>query len=181
MNAILKKVSSLFNSNRVQSSHNSLPNSRNSQHSLLHDGSETAMRGQLVQVLLRDLVRKAGIEPSWVQCQIQVVNSRSRGQGIYVRLVVKHWDERLMKYAFAFQKALLTDIVQLEPQAVSWLQGISWQLEVADNCPLTELPSPGFWQEPAASVQPVDPYDIIPLPANALTVALDGQIGRAHV
>ena len=135
---------------------------------MLHDGSETANRGQLVQVLLRDLVRKSGIPQDWIQCQIQVMNSRSRGQGIYVRLVVKHWDERLMKYAFAFQKALLTKIVQFEPKAAGWLQGIAWQLEVAGTCPITELPGSEFWQTPTIASEPFNQFDIVPLPANPL-------------
>ncbi|MGB4115450.1 MAG: hypothetical protein WBK51_02770 [Polaromonas sp.] len=137
---------------------------------MLHDGSETATRGQLVQVLLRDLVRKSGMPPGLIQCQIQVMNSRSRGQGLFVRLVVKQWDERLMTYAFAFQKALLTEIVQFEPQAGTWLQGIAWQLEVAASCPLTDLPGPDFWQAPALSAKPFDQFDIVPMPANAVAV-----------
>lgn len=90
--------------------------------------------------------------PGSVQCQIQVMNSHTRGQGIYVRLVVKQWDERLMKYSFAFQKALLTEVVKFEPKAVSWLHGVAWQLEVASSCPLTVLTNPEFWQAPAAAV-----------------------------
>lgn len=168
----LKKLSAWLGLGRNQAapSHSSLPNSRSAQQSLLHDGSETATRGQLVQVLLRDLVKKSGMPPGWVQCQIQVINSRSRGQGIYVRLVVKHWDERLMKYAFAFQKALLTEIVQFEPKAASWLQGIAWQLEVATTCTVTELPGPEFWQMPVAKDEPIDQFDIVPLPAHASPV-----------
>lgn len=182
MNTILKKLSGWFDGNKAEHSNSSLPNSRNAQYSMLHDGSETATRGQLVQVLLRDLVRKSGMPPGWVQCQIQVMNSRSRGQGIYVRLVVKHWDDRLMKYAFAFQKALLTDIVQFEPKAANWLQGIAWQLEVASSCPVTELPGPHFWQAPVASaaaadpIEPFDPFDITPLPANAVTAAVAAPV-----
>lgn len=163
MNTLLKKLSGLLGRDHRVAAHSSLPHSRNSQHSMLHDGSETATRGQLVQVLLRDLLRKSGMPPGLVQCQIQVMNSRTRGPGIYVRLVVKHWDERLMQYAFAFQKALLTDIVQFEPKAGAWLQGIAWQLEVATSCPLTDLPGPEFWQAPGA--KPFDQFDIVPMPA----------------
>jgi hypothetical protein len=172
MNNPLKQLFDFFGFNRAVPSHSSLPNTRSSQHSMLHDGSETATRGQLVQVLLRDLVKKSGMPAGAVQCQIQVINSRSRGQGIYVRLVVKQWDERLMKYAFAFQKALLTEIVQFEPKATIWLQGIAWQLEVAGSCPLTDLPGPAFWQTPVATVDSsdsIDPFDIIPMPAHAAT------------
>ena len=175
MNRILKKLSGLFGGKRINSRDSYLPSSPLAQHSKLLDGSEAATRDQLVQVLLRDLVRKSGIPPGWVQCQTQLINSRSRGKGIYVRLVVRHWDERLMKYAFAFQKALLKDIVQFEPAAASWLQGVSWQFEVAASCPLTELPGPQFWQAPAVSAaagQPVDPFDIVPLPANAMAATV---------
>lgn len=172
MNTLLKKFSGWFGSNAGVPGNSSFPHSRNPQHSMLHDGSETATRGQLVQVLLRDLVRKSGIPQGWIQCQIQVVNSQSRGKGLYVRLVVRHWDERLMKYAFAFQKALLTDIVQFEPKAADWLHGISWQLEVAASCTLTELPDSKFWHTPVTAAEPVDPFDIIPMPANAVAAPI---------
>ncbi len=177
MSNLLKKISGWFGESQSVSKNSVLPSSHNAQHSMLHDGSETATRGQLVQVLLKDLLRESGIPPGWIQCQIQVMNSRSRGQGIYVRLVVKQWDERLMKYAFAFQKTLLADIFRFEPQAVTWLQGLSWQLEVAASCPLTQLPSPDYWLasnvsgvqgSPAKAANPVDPFDIIPLPAHAV-------------
>ena len=158
---LLKKLSASIGVDRTPSGNGSLPNSRIHHQSMLHDGSETATRGQLVQIMMRDLVRKSGIPPGWIQCQIQVVSSRSKGQGIYVRLVVKQWDERLMKYAFAFQKALLTEIVQFEPEAATWLQGIAWQLEVAGTCPLTELPGSNFWKTHGV----VDPFEIIPMPA----------------
>ena len=169
MNNPLKKLAGLFNGAQAAPTNSSFAFSRSPQQSVLHDGSEAATRGQLVQVLLRDLIRKSGMQPGWVQCQVQVINSRSRGQGIYVRLIVKHWDERLMKYAFAFQKALLTEIVQFEPAAGIWLHGIAWQLDVAASCPLTELPDPDFWQIPSAT-EPVDQFDIVPMPANALLV-----------
>jgi len=144
----------------------SLPNSRTYHQSILNDGSETAPRGQLVHTVMRDLIRKSGIPPGWIQCQIHVVSSRKRGRGIFVRLVIKQWDQRLMKYTFAFQKALLTDIVQVEPKAATWLHGIAWQLEVASTCPVTELPGGQYWKTHGE----VDPFDIIAIPASAMPV-----------
>lgn len=82
----------------------------------IEDGSENATRRQLVQVLMRDVLRKSGIPPQWIDCQMLLVSSRTRGQGMYVRLVIKHWDKRLMNYAFAFQQALLADIRHFEPR-----------------------------------------------------------------
>ena len=111
------------------------------------DGSENATRRQLVQVLLRDLLRRSGIPPQWLDCQMLVVSSRSKGAGLYVRLVVKHWDVRLMNYTFAFQNELTNDILRFDPQAAGWLHGVSWQLEVTDSCPFPSLPAPQFWAE----------------------------------
>ena len=161
-----KKLFSSAGGKQPPAADSSLPSSGTYHQSVLNDGSETAPRGQLVHTVMRDLIRKSGIPPGWIQCQIHVVSSRKRGRGIFVRLVVKQWDQRLMTYAFAFQKALLTDIVQLEPKATAWLQGIAWQLEVASTCPVTDLPDSQYWQKNGE----VDPFDIIAIPAGAMPV-----------
>lgn len=140
----LKKLFGLSGNNASRLS--ALPGNRSS-HSIVHDGSESETRSQLVQKMMRDTLHKNGISPKWIECQIQVTAGRTRGPGISVRLVVKHWDSRLMQYTFAFQKALLTAIVQFEPKAAIWLHGISWQLEVASTCPHTTLPGKNYWLE----------------------------------
>ncbi len=111
------------------------------------DGSDNATRRQLVQLLMRDALRKSGIPSEWLECQMLLVDSRSRGQGMYIRLIIKHWDERLLRYAFAFQQTLMTDIRRFEPNAQVWLHGISWQLDVEGQCPYAALPEPSFWRE----------------------------------
>lgn len=120
----------------------------------IEDGSENATRRQLVQVLLRDALRKHGIPPGWIDCQMLVVTSQSRGAGMYVRLVIKHWDERFMNYANAFQTALLIDIERFEPHATNWLHGISWQLEVGEACPYTVMPDKSYWAETPRKARP---------------------------
>ena len=124
----------------------SMPSASRGFQSSIQGGSDNALRAQLVQVVMRDLLRRSGIPPTWIVCYPQAQNSRSRGPGIFIRLSVKHWDDRLIQHTFAFQKALLTDIVSFEPDAGAWLHGIAWQLEVAASCPCTELPHKDFWQ-----------------------------------
>lgn len=120
----------------------------------IEEGSENATRRQLVYVLLRDALRRYGIPARWIECQMLVVSSRTRGPGMYIRLVLKHWDYRMMNYTHAFQNALLMDIERFEPQSTEWLHGISWQLEVADTCPYVDMPDKSFWQEPLQRVLP---------------------------
>ena len=112
------------------------------------DGSENATRRQLVQVVLRDLLRRHGIPAEWMDCQMLLVSSQSRGAGMFVRLIVKHWDDRLMHYAVAFQNELRDHITRFDPRCAAWLHGISWELDVGDSCPNATLPDKTFWQEP---------------------------------
>ena len=120
-------------------------------------GSDNALRRQLVHVLMRDVLRRHGIPSALIECQMLVVASQSRGSGMYVRLVLKKWDERLTRYAFAFQNALMADILRFEPKASEWLYGISWQLEFDSAFPYAELPEKSFWQEPETAAVKIDP------------------------
>ena len=117
----------------------------------LQEGSENGMRRQLVQMLLRKLTHSNGIPAHWVECQMLLASSRSRGQGMYVRLVLKHFDIRFMAYAFAFQQTLRKDIERFEPKSTEWLHGLSWQFDMADSCPHDALPDRTFWQAAAPS------------------------------
>jgi hypothetical protein len=121
----------------------------------IEDGSENSFRRQLVGTVARDLMRRHGMPAHWIDCQMMMVSSRTRGSGMYLRLVVRHWDARLMDYASAFQKELMTDIKQFEPLSANWLYGVSWQLEIDDCCPYTTLPSGSFWQESNPHGEPV--------------------------
>lgn len=166
MNHLMKK---LFGARAPAAPQKTASGARADNPATIQAGSENAIRRQLVQVLLRDLIRKHGIPPHLIDLQMLVVSSESRGPGLYVRLVIKQWDARLLNYTNALQKALLADIARFEPRASEWLQGISWQLEMGDTCPYTSLPDKSFWLEPdqaaaaaapataAASAPPVAP------------------------
>ncbi|OOG38485.1 hypothetical protein [Polaromonas sp. A23] len=124
--------------------------SRDAQHTI-EDNSDNGTRRQLVQVLLREGVRQHGIPPGWLECQMLVVNSRSRGPGMHVRLVMRQWDQRLLTYALAFQNDLMAAISRFEPKATTWLHGVSWEFNVGDTCPYPEMPEPMFWRGAAAA------------------------------
>ena len=139
---------------------------RDSQHSI-EDNSDNSTRRQLVQMLLRDCLRRHGIAADWVECQMLVVNSRSRGPGMYVRLVLRHWDARLMTYAFAFQNELLAAITQFEPQSSTWLHGISWEFKVGDSCPYPDMPDAAIWGASARAAAPAAVAAAAPVAAMA--------------
>jgi hypothetical protein len=114
------------------------------------ENSPIVVRRQLIQVLLRDTARRAGIPPEWLDCQMLMTSSASGNEGMYVHIIMKHWDQRLLTYAAAFQKTLMADIMRFEPRANEWLHGISWQLDGGNSCP-QELPDPTLWRQPPAA------------------------------
>lgn len=136
------------------SGHSISPESRHT----IEDNSDNGMRRQLVQMLLRDNLRRQGIPASWVDCRMLVVSSRSRGDGLFVRLVIRHWDERLLTYSYAFQRQLLSSITEFESRPPDWLHGISWEFDLENGCPHPDMPERDFWKNPpAAAKEPSEP------------------------
>ena len=130
---------------------------------------EAVNRRQLVRITLRDLLRRNAIPVHWLECQMLLVSSRSRGSGLYVHLVIRHWDERLLRYTQAFQTELFDCILRFDPEAAAWVHGIAWRFDVANTCPFPALPPKSTWdadQKPhVAKVHPAPPAGAENLPA----------------
>ncbi len=127
--------------------------------------AQASKRRELVRVLTRDTLRATGIPESWVESHILLELSRGGQPFIHLRLIVKHWDDRLLKYAVAFQRRLMAEIAQFEPNVREWLLSITWQYEVGDACPYLDMPEAASWASrvtPAAPVAPLVPAKPVP-------------------
>jgi hypothetical protein len=109
------------------------------------DKSELGMRSQLIHVVLRSALRRHGLPSNWIECQVLQDSSRRSGAGLSVRLIVRHWDDRLMQHLLAFERAFRTDVERYEPSASQWLHGISWNIQPINECPHKEMPDKSFW------------------------------------
>jgi hypothetical protein len=125
-------------------------------------------RCELLRVVLRDTLNRQGIPASWLGTQTLVSTSRSGVQGIHWRLLVRHWDARLLTHSMALQQQLLKRVLTLDPLAASWLTGISWQFALPDESVCPGMPHPGAWTAappkaaPAARAAPAEPtMDVI--------------------
>ena len=125
--------------------------------------SEITVHRQLVDQLLAQLLRRSGIPAGWIEAQMLVLTSRTRGNGAHLRLVLRHGDDHLLKYIFALQKQLQKDINDADSHAAQWLQGISWQLEIDGSCQRTELPEKSFWQPVIEAQELKNPTRKIPV------------------
>lgn len=118
----------------------------------LQTDSEAINRQHLLMLTVREVIRVSGIPPKWIDYKTLNVTSRRRGAGLYIHMVINHWDERLMRHTCAFQTEIKTRMERLDPDAAMWIHGISWQLDLADSCPYTHLPDKSYWE--ASSVLP---------------------------
>jgi hypothetical protein len=91
--------------------------------------SENAPRRDLVQVVLRETMRKHGIPSDWIECRTLSVLTRQHKQGMHVQFIVRKGDEQLLEYVHAFQASFWREIERFEPRARDWLFSLAWQFD----------------------------------------------------
>lgn len=128
-------------------------------------GSRNAPRRELVQVVLRDTMRRHGVPSDWIDCRILSVVSRSAMTGMYVHLIVKQGHERLLTYIPAFQSSFMSAIQKFEPRVHDWLFSLSWQFDGMSNSNYPGMPDPQSWTAsgpaPVAAVEPAQDEDVM--------------------
>jgi hypothetical protein len=107
--------------------------------------SNNAPRRELVQVVLRDTMRKHGIPSDWIECRILSVVSNSRGSGMHIQFVVRSGDDRLITYVHAFQQSFMRELEQFEPKAADWIFSLSWQFDGKPLPTHAAMPDPNTW------------------------------------
>ncbi len=119
--------------------------------------TQAATRRELVRVMTRDTLRASGIPEGWIESQVILELGRGGQAVVHLRLVMKRWEARLLKYAVAFQNRLTDEVQRFDPDAREWLASITWQFQVGDTCPFPDLPDPPEWQAPVTRVDvPID-------------------------
>jgi hypothetical protein len=102
-------------------------------------------RRELLRVVLRDTLNRHGIPATWIAAETLTSTSRTGERGIHWRLLVTHWDPRLLTHGVAIQHALIKRVTTFEPLASAWLTGISWQFALDDESQCPPMPHPGVW------------------------------------
>jgi hypothetical protein len=86
-----------------------------------------APRRELVQVILRDTMRKHGIPSDWIECRILSAVTRTGRRGLHVNFVVKQAHDRLLPYVFPFQDSFERELGRFEPRCRDWLLSLGWE------------------------------------------------------
>ena len=133
--------------------------------------SRNAPRRELVQVILRDCMRRHGIPSAWIDCRILSVVSRKSTSGMHVQLLVRDGVDRLLTYVPAFQSSFMDEISRFDPRVQDWLFSVSWQFENFTAATSTRMPDPGVWAgntQPAALVSTPAQLPVKPPAAQAV-------------
>jgi hypothetical protein len=137
-----------------------------------------ATRRELLRVVLRDTLKLHGLPADWIAAELLTSGSRDGKQGIHMRLLLKHWEPRLLVHAPALQDSVSSRLKVFDPLAGHWFTGISWQFALADASGCPPMPATSFWTAPVAvppavrdiqgmqDVQDVD--DMLPTPSPLL-------------
>jgi hypothetical protein len=113
-----------------------------------------APRRELVQVILRDTMRKHGIPSDWIECRILSAVTRTGRRGLHVNFVVKQAHDRLLPYVFPFQDGFEKELTRFEPRCRDWLLSLGWEFI---NVKLADMPGPKSWNPAAAPAGPLQP------------------------
>jgi hypothetical protein len=111
----------------------------------VEQGSRNDTRRELIRVVLRDTLRRHGIPADWLRGEMLTVASRERQTVMHLRLVLLHWDARLLNFSLAFERSFMKELSQFEGEASEWLHSISWQIGADSGCPHLEMPQPQSW------------------------------------
>jgi hypothetical protein len=92
-------------------------------------GSVNAPRRELVQVVLRDTMRKHAIPSDWIDCRILSVVTRKHQAGMHVQFIVRQGEEKLLPYVHAFQDTFWSELEKFEAHPREWLFSLAWQFD----------------------------------------------------
>ena len=118
-------------------------------------GSTHSVRKDLLRLVLRETLQRNGIPSAWISADLLRTTTARREDGIHVRFLLRRWEPKLMLHGVAFEKEYFQRLLLLDPLAVNWLMGFSWQFVLADTTGCPEMPHAGSWTAaPSLTAQP---------------------------
>jgi len=146
--------------------------------------SANAGRRELLQVVLRDTMRRHGIPSDWIDCRILSVVTRRHRAGMHVQFIVNKGQMQLLSSVHDFQRSFRQAIEQFDSRARDWLFSIAWQFDGPDGAG-SPAPGPGAITEldtqpqPAGDTQPLDGSDDVQADLRALYAIRDAALAQS--
>ena len=143
-----------------------------------------ASHRELLVMAVRDTLRKYGIPPSWIGAETLTATINGKERGMHLRLLLRHWEPRLLVHVMALEKSVRARVRLLDPLSPAWVAGISWKLDLSEDVPFAPLPDAGYWQRlisnPPLLVQEAQPKATMALPRALLERVFTSGQGQAR-
>jgi hypothetical protein len=143
-----------------------------------------ASQRELLVMAVRDTLRQHGIPPSWIGAETLTASINGKERGMHLRLLLQHWEPRLLVHIMALEKSVRARVRLLDPRSSAWVAGISWKLDLPEDVPFAPLPDAGCWQRlisnPPPLVQVAQPKAKMAMPRAVLKRVFASGDGQAR-
>lgn len=117
----------------------------------------------LVRMAFKDTLRATGLPEQWLTCEVRYVRTSRGEERLQVQLVMHQWNEHLLGYSLAFQKALMECLDQYEPDVDHSKH--EWLWRFAPTCETAPLEASVPPAQPTVAATPAKPVVIVPAAA----------------
>lgn len=126
--------------------------------------SRNAPRRELVQLMLRETMRRHGIPSDWIDCRTLSVLTKQHKSGMHVQFLVRKCDHQVLPWLHAFQESFWEQLLRTDPQAHDWLFSVGWEFYGKSVQGFASLPGAGSWKQDAGAqaVGPAEAGDTLP-------------------
>lgn len=112
------------------------------------------VRRELIRVVLKDTLRQHGIPLDWLACEVIVIARTLGEEQLHIQLVLKKWNEQLLRYAVPLQQQLLLGLDRFDPEDDHSKYVVSWRFSSQCGSPYRVMPEPGSWLQAAPPERP---------------------------
>src|ERR1700757_905623 len=99
----------------------------NEETSLEKTKERNSPRRDLVQLTLRETMRKHGIPSDWIDCRTLSVLTKQHTSGMHVQFLVRKSDQQVLPWIHAFQESFWEQVLRSDPRAHDWLFSVGWE------------------------------------------------------
>jgi hypothetical protein len=107
--------------------------------------SRNAPRRELVQLTLRETMRRHGIPSDWIDCRTLSVLTKHHKSGLHVQFLVRKADRQILPWLHAFQESFWEQVLRTDPSAHDWLFSVGWEFYGKSEQGFAQMP--GEWQQ----------------------------------
>jgi hypothetical protein len=109
--------------------------------------SRNAPRRELVQLTLRETMRRHGIPTDWIDCRTLSVLTKHHKSGMHVQFLVRQSDHQILPWLHAFQESFWEQVLRTDPLAHEWLFSVGWEFYGKSEQGFHKMPGAGAWKQ----------------------------------